>query len=147
MTKKTNARRNRHYEFSQNGITIPEFTWKYLNLNAIESFLYGLMFSYGTVNYTLEQYCKLTGVGSEQTIQKYLDKLVNEDLIRKKVVYIMTNRKRTIYTNCYDRNGRISDTIIEQKLEDSAEKLKLYYEHINPIRMKELRKRKENKRK
>lgn len=144
MAKKTNTQRNRHYEFSQNGITIPEFTWKHLNLNAIECFLYGLMFSYGTINYTLEQYCKITGIGSEQTIQKYLDKLVKEDLIRKKVVYIMTNRKRTIYTNCYDRDGRIPDTIIEQKLEDSAEKLKLYYKQINPIRMDKLRGRKGN---
>ena len=115
MVKKTEITRTLNYEFTQNGITIPEFTWKYLKLNAIECFIYGFMYSFKTINYTLDNLCRLTGISSENTMQKYLDRLVKEDLIRKKVVHIMTNRKRTIYTNCYDKYGKLDDDIINGK--------------------------------
>lgn len=145
MVKKEKIERRLNYEFSTNGITIPSFAWEHLKLNAIECFIYGTIYSFGTINYTLDTWCRLTGITSDKTMIKYLDRLVKEDLIRKKNVSIMTNRKRTIYTYCYDRNGKISNNTINEKLDKASESLLNHYKVLNPIRMDILRGKKNNK--
>lgn len=144
MTKEQRERQL-YYEFSTNGITIPSFTWEHLKLNAIECIIYGTIYSYGTINYTLDSWCRLTGITSDKTMAKYLDRLVKEDLIRKRNVSIMSNRKRSIYTCCFDRNGRISNNTINERLDKATEDLLNHYRVLNPIRMDILRGKKNNK--
>ena len=137
--------RELNYPYSQNGITIPEFCWKYLRLNAIECVLYGMMYSYKFINNTLENYCVITGVSSVDTIRKYLNNLVSEGLIAKRSVKINGTTSRVVYTNCYDKNGRLADAVIDANLDAGEKNLKDFYRKVNPIRMCQLRKKKSQK--
>lgn len=133
------------YEYSSNGFTIPEFAYKHLGLNAIEAYLFGMMFSYGYINATLENLCVQTGIRSQHTVYDKLQGMVDRDIIKKVVYKINGNISRTVYTNCYDRGGRIPDNTIDDKLNRGLENLRKYYNMVNPIRMRTIRLRKKEK--
>lgn len=132
------------YEFSTNGITVPEFAWKHLHLNAIEQMLFGFSFSFGFINATLEQLCIRFGIKSTRTMEKCFKDMVKRGIMTKRKITISGTKRRSIYTHCYDRNGKLPNETIEHNLERGLKFLQEYYYKVNPIRYEEMRHNKGN---
>lgn len=120
-----------------------EFIWRDLKLGSVDGDIYALVLNLGHYCGTYTDLMKITGVKSLTSIQKRINRMVEDGILAKRQVPISGTMIRTILTVCYSEIGKREDWEIEQDLDIGQEELTNYYmerRYINLMRQQEGRK-------
>ena len=121
-----------------------EFIWRDLKLDSVDSDIYALVLNLGHYCGTYTDLMKITGIKSLASIQKRINRMVDDEVLAKRQVPISGTMIRAVLTACYSEIGKREDWEIEQVLDIGQEELTRYYmerRYINLIRQQEGRKK------
>ena len=121
-----------------------EFIWRDLKLDSVDSDIYALVLNLGHYCGTYTDLMKITGIKSLASIQKRINRMVDDEVLAKRQVPISGTMIRAVLTACYSERGKREDWEIEQDLDIGQEELTRYYmerRYINLIRQQEGRKK------
>lgn len=121
-----------------------EFIWRDLKLDSTDSDIYALVLNLGHYCGTYTDLMKITGVRSLTSIQKRINRMVENGLLAKRQVPISGTMIRSILAVCYSEIGKRDEWEIEQDLDIGQEELTNYYmerRYVNLMRQQEGRKK------
>ena len=121
-----------------------EFIWRDLKLDSTNGDIYALVLNLGHYCGTYTDLMKVTGIKSLTSIQKRINRMVENGLLAKRQVPISGTMIRSILAVCYNEIGRREDWEIEQDLDIGQKELNNYYmerRYINLMRQQEGRKK------
>ena len=121
-----------------------EFIWRDLRLDSVDSDIYALVLNLGHYCGTYTDLMRITGIKSLASIQKRINRMVENEVLAKRQVPISGTMIRAVLTACYNETGRREDWEIEQDLDIGQEELTRYYmerRYINLMRQQEGRKK------
>ena len=121
-----------------------EFIWRDLRLDSIDSDIYALVLNLGHYCGTYTDLMRITGIKSLASIQKRINRMVEDEVLAKRQVPISGTMIRAVLAACYSEIGKREDWEIEQDLDIGQEELTRYYmerRYINLMRQQEGRKK------
>lgn len=121
-----------------------EFIWRDLKLDSVDSDIYALVLNLGHYCGTYTDLMRITGIRSLTSIQKRINRMVENEVLTKRQVPISGTMIRSVLAACYSEIGKREDWEIEQDLDIGQEELTKYYmerRYINLMRQQEGRKK------
>ena len=121
-----------------------EFIWRDLRLDSVDSDIYALVLNLGHYCGTYTDLMRITGIKSLASIQKRINRMVEDEVLAKRQVPISGTMIRAVLAACYSEMGKREDWEIEQDLDIGQEELTRYYMErrcINLMRQQEGRKK------
>lgn len=121
-----------------------EFIWRDLKLDSVDSDIYALVLNLGHYCGTYTDLMRITGIKSLASIQKRINRMVENEVLAKRQVPISGTMIRAVLTACYSEIGKREGWEIEQDLDIGQEELTRYYmerRYINLMRQQEGRKK------
>lgn len=120
-----------------------EFIWRDLGLDSTDGDIYALILNLGHYTGTYSDLMKITGIKSLTSIQKRVNRMVNNEIIKRRQIPISGTMTRTVLAAVYNEMGMREDWEIEQDLDIGQEEILNYYnerKYINLMRQQEGRK-------
>ena len=121
-----------------------EFIWRDLKLDSVDSDIYALVLNLGHYCGTYTDLMRITGIKSLASIQKRINRMVEDEVLAKRQVPISGTMIRAVLAACYSETGKREDWEIEQDLDIGQEELTRYYmerRYINLMRQQEGRRK------
>ena len=121
-----------------------EFIWRDLKLDSVDSDIYALVLNLGHYCGTYTDLMRITGIKSLASIQKRINRMVEDEVLAKRQVPISGTMIRAVLARWYSEIGKREDWEIEQDLDIGQEELTRYYmerRYINLMRQQEGRKK------
>ena len=108
-------------------ISKKEFIWRDLGLDSIDGDIYALTLSFGAFTGTYDDLRTKTGVKSLASIQKRINRMVDNGILARRKVQIAGTMIRVVLCAVYEESGKRSQEIIDSYLSQGEIAITNYY--------------------
>ena len=121
-----------------------EFIWRDLKLDSVDSDIYALVLNLGHYCGTYTDLMRITGIKSLASIQKRINRMVDNGILARRKVQIAGTMIRVVLCAVYEESGKRSQEIIDSYLSQGEIAITNYY--LDKCMIKTVKKKGKSKR-